>query len=211
MSEMESIEKLQEEEKLRVRMEAEIEFSWWCDRLISDTTKAIENKELIRVPNESGKFRLIRNLREEKELPYLNHDAFGLLTLLNNRISERLRLAKANEQIYYSISSLYRDHVFQTQLVQAGENAADISTHEAGASFDIDPNGYYLGPEKTPINRSNPLFRPEYISIMVEVLEGLKQEGICNVIVERKYSTNEKGDIASRDACLHVCVKPEID
>lgn len=209
------VEKLDEvrlRERTRIRNEAAIEIKWWGNRIITDTDQAFNDGRLIELPDEhteggSG-FRLIGRLRGGEESRYLAPEAKELLYLVTRVWMDDIRgWRMKTDNILLSVTSLYRSAADQKKLIDEGANAAEISSHQAGMAFDIDPRAYYFGTDRRPVCKGMNNYNQEYIEVLIHVLDGLAYYNFCNVVFEYGYDIkNEK--IEERTACYHVCVSP---
>lgn len=205
----ELLELLQRESE-RIQGEVGIEKEWWLDKQISDPIKEREIGTLQVVEDESSNTRLIGSLRFEKEPKVARKEVVELIGIIEKKWQEKAReLGLDIEDIFLSISSLYRDPKLQDALKQSTHlSSKGFSSHTAGAAVDFDPRGYYKGPERTPINPNNPKYNARYTAVLKEVLYSLQAEGMCHLIIEHGYRL-ESDEVKEYEACYHVCAKPQ--
>jgi hypothetical protein len=198
--------KLQKEERLRILRKSENELQWWGDRLLVNAPEALQKGTLREVPSEGAGFRLIMTLRNNRESKLLNPQARDLLELIGQKWKGKSTNI-SHDDVFLSVTSLYRPRDLQRQLLRKRANAFSKSSHQAGAAIDFDPNGYYEGIKRVPVKRGDKIFNEKYMSALEEVLEQLENEGKCQVIREKSFKVIG-GKIVEYDSCYHVCVKP---
>ncbi len=212
MTESKNIEVIQDgaiKELDRVRALAQIELDWWKDNIISDPVKALAKGDLVEVPTEGESYGMIRALREDDEPRFLNPQALNMLNVIQIEWSKRIKASGLQPDVVLSISSLYRSEELQQKLINQGENAAEVSSHQAGAAIDFDPTGYYKGKERKPVSsRLDNGYDPKYTEILRDILQELHEQGRINFIHEYKIE-NINGEVGKRLACYHVCVSPD--
>ncbi|BCX14668.1 MAG: hypothetical protein KatS3mg088_351 [Patescibacteria group bacterium] len=191
------LEELRKTERLRVnRIVEEKELPFWREEI--ENTKP---EELSEVPEIGTGYRLIYRLRNKERYPLLRKEAIDTLELIDKRWQEQY-----GDKILLSVTSLYRTKEEQKRLIEEGKIAADISTHQAGAAIDFDPNGYYYkkNGEIKPISSKDISFYSDFPQKLLEILLELEKEGFCNVIVEKNYREKD-GKIEEYTSCYHVC------
>lgn len=192
------LEELRKIERQRVnKIVQEKELPFWREEI--ENTKP---EELSEVPEIGTGYRLIYRLRNKERYPLLRKDAVDILELIGIRWQEQY-----GDKILLSVTSLYRTKEEQKKLIEEGKIAADISTHQAGAAIDFDPNGYYEKEENgeiKPISSKDIPFDSDFPQKLLGILLELEKEGFCNVIVEKNYREKD-GKIEEYISCYHVC------
>lgn len=164
------------------------------------------------IPPEGDGYRLIGQLRDGKEPATLRGPAYALLMRITGVWqTEAERTGLDTKGVLLSVSSLYRNRALQQHLIQEGAMAAQVSAHESGLAMGFDPNGYYVidGAERRAVGRHDESFNPRYSACLLNVLEQLQSEGLCHVIVEKKWILDESGEPSEVTSCYHVCVAPD--
>jgi hypothetical protein len=201
-------DKLRKDERLRVYRESERELEWWGDRLLVNVPEALREGALREVPSEGTGFRLIMTLKNNREPKLLNPQALSLLELIGQKWRDKLTNTSIHDDVFLSVTSLYRSRDLQRQLLRRKANAFSKSSHQAGAAIDFDPNGYYEGSKRVSVKRGDKIFNERHISALKETLEQLENEGKCRVIWEKGFKIVGE-TVVEYDSCYHVCVKPD--
>lgn len=210
------IDILRTQERARILDAAKIELRWWAHHLIEDADQAIEQGKLIKIPpvgfvdgsNNYG-YKVIGKLQSGKEPRLIRPEAEALLYIISKKWRDRIKLQRdlPQNQVFISVTSLFRSAEFQRELIEEGANAAEVSSHQAGMTIDIDPNGFYAGPELKSVNVEMGSIEPIYKIVLADVLSDLSPDK-CNLILEKGYRVID-GKIQEYDSCFHICVKPE--
>lgn len=198
-----TIEDQTKKESVSIQQAVSVEHQWWYDWSI---------EQLVEVPDEGKNYRLIWRLRTGEEPKLARPELITLLGI----IEERWRLKAAacglpTENIFLSVTSLYRDAELQKKLKESTPLASEgFGSHGLGVAVDFDPNGYYFGEERKAISSFSPDFVPTYTMMLRQTLASLEAEELCYVIYEKRFR-KDGTHIVSYEACYHVCVNPEIN
>lgn len=206
----ELLHELQQEESVRINLEAMIEQKWWSSKVIPDEIEALANSELIVVPEAEANYSLRWKLIQNQEPRTIRPQAYRLLLEIQSRW-QKVMLGQCEDitDVYLAIVSLYRSSELQEKLRAETHMASKgVSSHSAGAAIDFDPNGYYITDGRNPMQANMIGYRNVYSIALAEVLEELVSEGVCHVIWEKGIKI-ENGMIVKYTACYHVCVSPE--
>jgi len=195
------------------------ELLWWNNKIIrnNEIPAAIENGDLIRVPNSGETYRLVHILRSEQEPPLARPETVLAINEAGRRWREKIRQnyseSRDANRFFLSVFSLYRDEKLQHQLHLETINANDLSTHQAGAAADLDPNGFYYLDSKRFLSinpRSlHPTIPPSMLPLLTkflkQTLSKMKEEGLINFIAEYKP---RRGQRKSTLSCFHISPNP---
>jgi uncharacterized protein YcbK (DUF882 family) len=154
-------------------------------------------------------YRLIYTLRSGKEPKKARSEVVSTIEEIGRRWREKLKeLGFENPQnIYLSITSLYRDEELQKQLQAKTGNASNTSSHLLGAAADIDPNGFYLKQENEFKSINDKNYDQTKIAMLrdslLEILDQMEQEELISFIKEYKQGKE------SGYSCFHICPNPK--
>lgn len=206
---LQEIKRLQFIENQRTINAVGVELDWWGKSLIDDPGKAVSEGSLVVVPDEGEGYRLIYKLRSGEEPKLLNHKAFKLLKDISFAWRGYLSdMGVKSDELFLSVTSLYRPQSMQDEFVNKGMNAAVVSAHRAGAVIDFDPEGYYFGAKRQPLNRLAGGADAGVMDMLLYCLVQMDEKGVCHLVAERRYETLA-GAPRARLNCYHVCVSPE--
>ncbi len=182
---------------------------WYEKSVIRSEIDALNKGVLIEVSDDGDRYRLIWTLRTRTQPKSLTPKAFILLLELLNIWYESLKNYDGIDNIYLSISSLYRTLDLQSELSKTTHMASTgFSSHTTGMAFDIHARGYYSGYDRHSVVALSEEFDPLYINVIKAILENAEKQGLCHVIVEKGYRL-EIDTVIEYDACYHVCVSPD--
>lgn len=194
------------------------ELQWWKEEIIPETkvAQALASGKLVRVPNTGNGYRLIYTLRSEKEPPLARPETVLALTEIGSTWQAKIDASpvKINPRsLFLSVSSLYRGEELQRKLLQNNPNSALLSSHQAGASIDIDPLGFYWREQEefVAFSTTNPQGLPlgfifHLSDCLRSILLAMEQENLINFIPEYESRQTNKSTLS----CFHICVNPQI-
>jgi len=193
-------------ERERIRDLAFVELDWWQSLLIE---KDEDLQGLIEIPTIGENYQVIWKLRNGEEPRLLTSQAYCLLlhvaALWKNDLREK---GIQKTSVLLSITSLFRSKSLQEKYLNSGSMAALVSSHQAGTTFDIDPNGFYDLDTLKPINKHSDIFDNAWNQTLKKVLKEIAAAGYCNFVLERNYK-NENVTNILYESCYHVCVSPD--
>jgi len=193
----------------RIEREVVVERAWWGGRVVAEEEAVLGSGELVEVPIEGYGFRLIGRLRKGEEPRWLRPEAYKLLLDLACGWRRELDVEEGGWlDVFLSVTSLYRSSELQARLVLQNTRATrGLSAHGAGAAFDIDLRGYYVGECRQPVNCYSEGYNPRYMELLRVKIRELEDSGRCHAICELGC----KGDdqfLSVYPVCYHVCVSP---
>ena len=160
---------------------------------------------------EGSKDRLYYFYNVQHKYRYLTPPAYNGLKAITERFQENIKKRKELPPVKIAISSVMRPVSYQKKLNDINYNAAIVSTHSRGISFDIFFDDYFIKlPDPSSSNsvsgvileKLNNKFgfvlgdslRRQFKAILMETLIGLQDEGLLYAILEK------------RQRCYHVTV-----
>ena len=123
--------------------------------------------------------------------PYLTPKAEEFLNDLGKRFQKKLN-EKGLPEYYFQISSLLRTKENQKSLSRSNGNAAAVSSHMYGTTFDIP---YTTVIKRTFLWNESEVTDGNASKLLSEAIGELRKEDRCVVVTERK------------EACFHITVK----
>jgi len=147
----------------------------------------LKDKKLVKITD--NEYYRIRPLTHSQ--PYLTPKAEEFLEDLGKRFHKKLD-EKGFPAYYFQISSLLRTKENQKNLSRSNGNAAAISSHMYGTTFDIP---YTTMVKRTFLWNEAEVTDGNASKVLSEVIGDLRKEGRCVVVTERK------------EACFHITIK----
>jgi len=198
----------QKQERERIDRATRIEREWWQTKIVLHDKEAKE--QLIPVPDQGRHYRLIGPIRRREEPNLARPETIDFLRLVQEQWQSKLKeQGLPIENIWFAITSLYRNQEFQNYLTETHPRAPEgLSAHQAGVAIDFDAGGYWQGETIQPVNQSHPHFDPRYLQILEQTLEKLAKARKCNFVPEKGYRLNDENKIEEYTACYHVCLNP---
>ncbi|MFO0703944.1 MAG: DUF5715 family protein [Patescibacteria group bacterium] len=201
-----------QQEWQRIMRETEIERRWYTlqDKYLDSLSEAeaLNKGELIRLPREGEGWRLIGRLNGEPEGEpnSIRPDAYVLLEMIAKEL--RIKTAQYGD-IYAAVTSLYRSLADQQRMSESLSAKGTDSSHLAGAAIDISLRSYYTYQDGNyaSVNSwssTSEAFQTQYADDLVQVVNELKEKGLCNYVVEK---VPQNGEMIP--SVLHICVNPE--
>ena len=212
---MEDMKSQREVERQRIIDATAIERGWWTDdkkyAKLTEAMASLSTGIMVKVPPYGVGYKLLRRLGDS-EPDILQKTSFHFMekvfSLWHGGLSGQ------DKEVHLAVLSLYRSLDDQIKINDSPDDtyrsvSGMMSSHLAGAAFDVSMRSYYLyvDGEWRPIRNWEPseanLFHQNLILRFLDILYGYQERKFCNVVVEKNIS-----DVGCFDTAIHVCVNP---